>query len=181
MDEYQRPRVRTKKKYSDRPLRLKEFDYASNASYFVTICTYQQKPYFGRVVDELMRLSQLGRVAWDCWGLIPTYYNYVFLESFIVMPNHIHGVLTIRRGPQNIVGLQDKPKMNHFGAQSGNLGAIIRGYKVGVKKYAINHGLDFCWQPRFYDRIVRNSEEFLKICEYIEDNPANWDKDKFYM
>lgn len=88
------------------------------------------------------------------------------------MPNHMHGLLCI-----------DNPEKrdwqpNTFGPQRRNLAAIIRGYKIGVTKFASQAGIDFGWQPRYHDRIVRNADELARIRHYIVQNPANWQRDQ---
>jgi len=169
--------------------RLKGFDYSSNGFYYITICTKDRFSYFGDIIDDKMKYSDLGEITHRLWLEIPKHYPYVFLDEFIVMPNHIHGILTINRQINNNVATQDFASLpcftpltlghdNKFAPQSGNLGAIIRGFKIGVKKYAIVNNLDFQWQPRFYDHIIRNQESLDRIRRYIKDNPLNWLKDR---
>jgi len=81
---------------------------------------------------------------------------------------------------QNFASLRNgqQPPMNHFGPQSRNLASILRGYKIGVKKYAISHQIDFAWQTRYYDHIIRNDEEYNRIRDYIIENPDNWKEDR---
>ncbi len=73
-----------------------------------------------------------------------------------------------------------KKTKNQFGPQSQNLGSIVRGFKTGVKKFATMNNIDFTWQPRFHDHIIRNKSEYNRIEKYIRDNPANWGNDKFH-
>ncbi len=130
------------------------------------------------------------------WYEIPVHFPFVKLGAFVVMPNHIHGIIIIAKPvtgringrivveTQNFVSLQPQPQpsspKNKFGPQSQNLASIIRGYKIGVSKNARKTNPDFAWQPRFYDHIIRNQKSFNKISEYIINNPINWNEDKFH-
>jgi REP element-mobilizing transposase RayT len=123
-------------------------------------------------------LSQTGKIAQDCWQEIPNHFPFVELGEFIIMPNHIHGIVIIDKPveAQNFAPLQHE-KQNKFGPQSQNLASIIHGYKSAVKKYATMNAIDFSWQPRFYDHIIRDDESFRNISAYIANNPLNWYKD----
>jgi REP element-mobilizing transposase RayT len=163
------------------------WDYGSNSYYFVTICIRNRKHHFGRIIDGEMCLSALGEVAADCWQEIPIHFPFVKLEEYVVMPNHVHGIIIIDKlpldaGNQDIAPLQQAviSTPNKFVPQSLNLGSIIRGFKIGVTKYANTCNADFKWQPRFHEHIIRNEEEHLKIRNYIISNPQNWEKDTFY-
>ena len=114
----------------------------------------------------------MGQHAIDCWLAIPEHYPFVYLDEFQVMPNHMHGLLCI-----------DNPEKrdwlpNTFGPQRRNLAALVRGYKIGVTKFANQAGIDFGWQPRYHDRIVCNADELARIRHYIVQNPANWQRDQ---
>ena len=207
--------------------RLKHYDYGSNGGYFVTICTKYMKPYFGEVRCGIMGLSELGCQAWGCWYDIPNHFPFVVLDEFVVMPNHVHGVLFIDKkngiGPktvqtqnngdddnnrqsvqtqnvgdgdkihnsvktQNIASLRNnemkkfsQSKFNQFGPQSNNLASIIRGFKIGVTKFARQKQIDFHWQPRYHDRIIRNELALNRIRNYIKNNPKKWKEDKFQL
>ncbi|HMQ63953.1 MAG TPA: hypothetical protein PKE06_24930 [Flavilitoribacter sp.] len=100
------------------------------------------------------------------------------------MPNHIHGIVIIEKTDfvvetQNFASLPPPAVKNHFGPQSQNLASIIRGFKSGVKKYATINGIDFAWQTRFHDRIIRDEPAFQNISLYIKNNPLNWRMDDF--
>jgi putative transposase len=90
------------------------------------------------------------------------------------MPNHVHGVIVINKPTSTDGG------PNRFGPQSQNLASIVRGFKIGVTKYAREHQIPFAWQARYYDNIVRSTADYERISHYIVANPANWGKDKFY-
>ncbi len=151
------------------------WDYGQNGVYFITICTHNREHYFGKVIADEMQLSDIGRIASECWMQIPYYFPFVTLDAFIVMPNHVHGIIIIDK---------DKPSTsdteNKFQPQSQNLASIVRGYKTGVTIKARNIHADFKWQPRFHEHIIRNGTSYNIIADYIVNNPLRWAKDKFH-
>lgn len=159
-------------KYRIASARLAEYDYGSNGMYFVTICTRNKDTYFGGIDPTTATLmpSAIGQVVIDCWLTIPTYFPFVELDAFQVMPNHLHGILWICKSAAEQTDWQP----NQFGPQRQNLAAVIRGFKAGVTKYAKLNQIEFGWQPRYYDRVVRNQNELERIRTYIENNPAKW-------
>jgi REP element-mobilizing transposase RayT len=133
-----------------------------------------------------MNLSEIGKIAQTCWTEIPNHFPFVNLDAFIVMPNHVHGILVINKAEnglnetnamkepvvetQNFASLPENPTepkqiKNHFGPQSKNLASIIRGFKVGVTKNARLLHAGFAWQSRFYDHIIRNQQSYQTISE----------------
>ena len=183
------------KKYKDKKqYRYKGYDYSKDGLYFVTICTKDRELYFGDIINEKMRLSRIGRAVERFWLEIPKHFPFVELDEFVIMPNHIHGIIEIARdaeiqnvgtqnvgtqnvGTQNFVFLQEEYQ-NKLGPQSKNLSSIIRGFKIGVKKFCTNNNVIFAWQSRFYDRIIRNEKELNNIRQYIIDNPLKWELDR---
>ncbi len=162
-------------KYRIDSARMVNYDYGSNGIYFVTICTRNREGFFGEV-DEgsdgfFLKPTPIGQQAIDCWLAIPGHFPFVMLDEFQVMPNHVHGLLCIDKLDH------DDWQPNAFGPQSKNLASILRGYKIGVTKYATSENIDFGWQPRFHDRIIRNANELDRIRHYIVQNPANWERD----
>lgn len=254
-------------KYRIPSARLKNWDYGSNAMYFVTICTQNRECFFGDVVETQniaspyqMQLSEIGKMAHQYWMEIPIHFPFVELGEFVIMPNHVHGIIIINKPlndigdvngeingeingdvngdgigeingdvigdangdaigdaiveTQNFASLPEREPepgperepepgperepepgpepepepepvplpVNHnkFGPQSKNLASIVRGYKIGVTKFARNNNIDFAWQPRFHDHIIRNDKSFERISNYIINNPAKWTDDQFY-
>lgn len=161
--------------------RLKDYDYSSDGFYFVTICTEDREEYFGRIKNYKTWLSQMGQIAQKYWLEIPDHFPFVKLDEFVVMPNHIHGIIVIDNsvGTQNFAFLQiENEYQNKFGPQSKNLSSIIRGFKIGVTKYAKNNNIYFAWQSRFHDHIIRNEQELNRIRHYIILNPEKWETDR---
>lgn len=159
--------------------RLQGFDYGSHNLYFVTICTKNKIHYFGEIVKSVetdnyasLQPTEIGKIAFDFWQEIPKHYPFVILEEFVIMPNHIHGIL--------FFNLPEKTDWNpnKFGSQSQNLGAVVRGFKSSVKRYANQNEIEFEWQTRFHDHIIRDENERYAIKNYIINNPKNWNKDE---
>jgi putative transposase len=86
-----------KNRYRITSARLSSWDYSSNSSYFITICTKNREHYFGKVIDAKMKLSEMGLFANNCWNNIPNHFPHFYLDAFIVMPNHIHGIVMIEK------------------------------------------------------------------------------------
>ena len=182
-----------KGKYRIPSARWATWDYGSNAAYFITICIADRAHDFGEIVNGEMVLTPLGQAAADCWVAIPDHFPFVVLGASVVMPNHVHGIIIIDKPDgggvetQNFASLQqdfaslqqDTPK-NRFGPQSKNLASIVRGYKIGVTKFARQHHLAFKWQARYHDHVIRNAGEYERIEKYIRENPQKWDEDRYY-
>lgn len=170
-----------KGKYRIASARWSAWDYGSNGAYFITICVANRAHDFGEIVNGEMNLSALGQSAQDCWNEIPAHFPFVELGAFVVMPNHVHGVVIINK-PDNNVETQDFASLprNKFGPQSQNLASIVRGYKIGVTKFARQNNLPFAWQARYHDHVIRNVAEHERIHEYIHTNPQNWEEDEFF-
>lgn len=178
-------------KYRIPSARWAAWDYGSNAAYFITICTANRAHDFGEIAVGAMALTPLGQAAVDCWNEIPAHFPFVVLDEFVVMPNHVHGVLVIDKPDdhhdatvetQNFASLQQPPEspQNRFGPQSQNLASIVRGYKIGVTKFARESNVPFAWQARYHDHVIRNPDEHERIRRYILTNPQKWAEDKFY-
>ena len=163
-------------KYRIASARLAGWDYGSNATYFITLCTQNRVHAFGEVIDNEVDLNSLGQVAWDCWHAIPEHFPFVALDKFVAMPNHVHGILRINKSSRDGA----PSSINQFGPQAQNLGSIVRGFKIGVTKFARQHQLPFDWQPRYHDHIIRDAASLERIRQYIVENPQKWAEDCFY-
>ncbi len=161
-------------KYRIESLRAQWWNYSNNGAYFITICTENRAHYFGEIKDGKMILSETGKIAQKCWDEIPEHFPFVELGAFVVMPDHVHGIIIIdkREETQNFVSPQSKN--NQFGPQSKNLASIIRGFKIGVTKFSKAFNPDFKWQAKYHDIIIRDQNAFENISKYIENNPKNW-------
>ena len=169
-----------------RSVRLKEFDYSRPGEYFVTICTYNRECILGEIVNGELRLNELGRRTEKCWMEIPDHFPYVELDEFVVMPNHIHGLICIL---ENDVGKdlinQILTRKNQFVKPVINfplmknpkliLGKIIRYYKARTCKLVHDAGRpEFRWQSSYYEHIIQNNKDLNNIREYILNNPLKW-------
>lgn len=179
-------------KYRIPSARLKGWDYARSGSYFITICTQHREHFFGEILEGKMLLSPIGEIAFHEWmktAAIRPDMNLI-LGAFVVMPNHVHGIIIIGDNEYNGVETpcmaslrsDQKNQFTQFGPQYKNVASIIRGYKSSVTTHARKMGDGpFNWQPLYHDHIIRNQEEYERIAAYIENNPFNWKEDKFYI
>ncbi len=157
-----------KNRFRQGSTRLSNWDYGSNGKYFITICTDNKVPYFGPIDKPNKDHTEIGQYATLCWKSIPEHYPFVVLDEFIIMPDHIHGILCF--GKKN----RAEWNPNQYGPQSQNLAAVIRGYKSAIKTFASIQAIDFHWQARYFDRIIRNDQELDLVRNYILDNPRKW-------
>ncbi|MDP3582226.1 MAG: transposase [Ignavibacteria bacterium] len=162
--------------------RLKEWDYSSPWWYYVTINTKDHVEYFGKVEDEKMLLNEIGKIVDGYWNQIPKHFEMIELDSYVVMPNHVHGIIIIN-GTQNVEtchGMSLQSKKNEFSKPIKNsLSVIVNQFKGAVKRHCNKSNAEkFEWQRGFYDRIIRNEKELYNIRKYIEQNPLRWDLEK---
>lgn len=163
--------------HSRRSVRLKEYDYASAGIYFVTICTYEKRCILGNVIAEKTSLSQTGAIVAKCWSRIPDHHPNVKLDEFVLMPNHVHGIIEIV-GATHASPLRNRKKP---GPPPASLGAIVGSFKSAVTK-RVNEtnnspGASF-WQRNYYERVIRNEKELKLIRQYIATNPLQWELDR---
>lgn len=161
-----------------RSMRLQGYDYSQAGIYFVTICVKNRECLFGEIKNEEMILNKLGRIVEKEWKKTPEKRKNVGLDEFIIMPNHLHGIIIIN---YKIVGIDCNQSLHKYGPQSNNLFAIIRGFKGSVTNQinllSKNYSGGSIWQSRFYDHIIRNENSLEKIRSYIYNNPGGWRND----
>jgi len=170
-----------KGKYRIESTRLEEWDYSSSGYYFVTICTNNMECVLSRITDGKVVLTGIGNIAKRLWLEIPEHFKNVELDEFIIMPNHMHGIVIINNVETcHGMSLQKNSNVNKFSKPiSGSLAMIINQYKSSVARICRKNGYNkFAWQPRFYDHIIRNEKLLQKIREYIHNNPLKWDVDE---
>lgn len=162
-------------------MRARWWNYGWNGAYFITICTKNRKHLFGEIVKNEMKLSHLGVISYVLWHEIPHHVPFVELGDFVVMPNHIHGILIIDKpvAQGHALALQDLQANRFQNIGKETVSSIIGSYKSAVTKYANQLGLESGWQIRFHDHIIRNDASYERISNYIVTNPENWDNDKF--
>jgi len=172
-----------------RSIRLKGYDYTQPGAYFVTICTRDREPLLGRVVDGHMVLNACGEMVRACWREIPDHFPHVALDAFVVMPNHVHGILWIVGdvGARHAVPLHNAepmPNQEQFGKPvPGSIPTIIRAFKSAVTRRINEHrgtpGAPV-WQRNYYEHIIRTTvgahgrSPLDAIRRYIAENPLRW-------
>jgi len=161
--------------------RLKGYDYRTPGYYFVTICAKDRRHYFGEIQQGKALLSAIGQIADQNWRAISEHFPHVVVDEFVIMPNHVHGILRIMDNNVETQNFASLPSYeNQFGPQSRNLSSVVRGYKMSVKKWAKTIGIDFSWQPRFHDHVIRDDRALYQIRQYIRQNPTAWQTDDYF-
>ena len=149
-------------------IRLKEYDYSQNGYYFITICTAEKRKILcdisvgANCVRPKITISEIGKLVEENIGILNDTYETVKVDKYVIMPNHIHLIVVIQGGRT-----QFAPTVSR----------IIKQFKGKVTKQ-----VGFCiWQKSFYDHIIRDEKDYLRILEYIENNPGKWTEDKYYI
>ncbi len=152
-------------------IRLPGFDYSQEGSYFVTIVTKDREPLFGEIIDDEMRLNEIGKIVEFTWNDLIHHNPDIGLDEFVIMPNHIHGIIHIFN-PIG-AGLEPAPKRTP-------LSEIVRQFKTfSAKRINQNRGTPGLpvWQRNYYEHIIGTDHEYQNNADYIENNPLNWSKD----
>mgnify|MGYP000107575884 CR=1 FL=1 len=166
-----------------RSIRLKGYDYSQAGAYFVTICTKDRLCLFGEVLDGEMRLNDAGRMVWDIWNDLPNHYPGVAVDAFIVMPNHVHGIIIlVGAGPRACPGFGQPQGV----APTMGLPDVVHRFKTMTTKRYVDGIRQLGWEPfrgrlwqrNYYEHIIRNEEFLNSIREYILLNPMRWDLDR---
>ncbi|HEV8717686.1 MAG TPA: transposase [Candidatus Binatia bacterium] len=170
-----------RQKYRVESTRLQTWDYRAAGWYFVTICTYGGICFFGDVVDGEVRLSEIGKIVAEEWQRAEQVRSYVVLDQWVIMPNHMHGIVVIGNGA--VPSVVETPRRGVSTALSrwkpNSLGSIIGQFKsVCTKRIWATGFRDFAWQSRFHDHVIRNEKSLNDIREYIINNPMKWELDK---
>ena len=170
--------------HSRRPLRLRAYDYSQPGAYFVTLCTHNRQCMFGNISDNEMLLNSQGRIVEEEWLRTAHIRRQVTLDTFVVMPNHIHGIVVINESTFSAnVGATRRVAPTHggHGPAPGTLGAIVGQFKsTATKRINASRGSpkSLVWQRNYYEHVVRNEESLNRIREYIVNNPQHWDADE---
>lgn len=183
------------------------WDYGWNGAYFITICTQNREHFFGEIIDDEMHFSPLGAIVDVLWNEIPFRNKNIELGDYIVMPNHIHGILILDKPDFNLnhypmkdnyenINIKKNFKVrdvacnvftnkvvsnfySSISPKSNTISTIIRSFKSAVTKHANRMKLENGWQANFHDHIIRNNKDYEKISNYIIQNPKNWKMDTF--
>ena len=160
--------------------RLKNYDYASSGMYFVTICINNKENILSSIsmpvetphgASPQIKLTDIGKIVNEQWRNIPKHFRNTSIDEYIIMPNHIHGIIIIE---------------NNKTAHVPSLQTITLGNMIGLFKQSCTLKIrefypEFEWKSRFYDRVIRNDVELDKIRKYIVENPLNWIDDDYYI
>jgi len=163
-----------RKKFRRRSIRLPEYDYSRSGAYFITVCSFNKELVFGKIVGGRIVLSEIGKIAAKYLEDIPNHFDNVFVDEYIIMPNHIHIILSI-------VGVQNFEPLRHEYQKiiPKSIGSIVRSYKASVTKWCKeNDYKKFKWQRNYFEHIIRNDEDYIRIREYIRNNPLKWEVDE---
>ncbi len=176
--------------------RLADYDYSQNGAYFVTICTKNRANLFGAVdKDGVMHRSGWGDIAHSCWTEIPDHFPRVMLDAYVIMPNHMHGILflldiSIDAEQKKIVkkdvgAIHESPlhmPQKHGGSKKDSLSAVIGLYKSTVARRinTLCEQPQKIWQRSFHDHIIRNEVSLTKLREYVICNPTLWAEDRYF-
>jgi putative transposase len=180
-----------------RSIRLRDYDYSRDGAYFVTICTWQRESLFGEVTDGENQWSNMGQVVQECWAALPEHFPHVELDAFVIMPNHVHGILVLN-DDRDIVGARHaSPDLGEWvrgtdrathasplrraGPKSRSIGAIVGSFKSAVTKrinlFRDNPGKPV-WQRNYFERVIRDERELEVIRQYFVGNPSRWEEDE---
>src|SRR5574341_2258341 len=171
-----------REKHHRRSIRLSGYDYSQAGAYFVTICTQNRQCLFGEIVDEEMGLSDAGRIVQSVWVELPQHYVGVDIDGFVVMPNHIHGIIVliddvVGAGLDVRAGLKPAPTAR----KRRGLPEIVRAFKTFSSRH-INQWRDTpgmpVWQRNYYEHVIRGEDQLNRVRRYIEDNPMMWETDR---
>ena len=143
--------------------RMQDYDYSNDGAYFVTICVKGRHALLGKVVGNTVLLSSLGEIAESAIQSIATAYDTVTVDRYVIMPNHVHLLLLLRR--------------EFSGCKPPTVSRIIQQWKGVITKQA---GFAF-WQRSFYDHIIKDSRSYQRIVKYIDENPLRWKEDRFFI
>jgi REP element-mobilizing transposase RayT len=187
-----------KNKYRIPSARAQWWDYGNNAAYFITICTHNMIHYFGEIspapveprliapVEPRLIAALPGKIAESCWLDIPNHFPYAQLDSFVIMPNHVHGIIVINKqfttdngNSVDVSNGLDELQIGGFAGYNNpmlneNIPRIIRWFKGRCTFEIRKVQTSFKWQTRYYDRIIRDNQEYERIKIYIENNVKNW-------
>ncbi|EKU98422.1 transposase [Leptolyngbya sp. PCC 7375] len=182
-------------KHHRRSVRLRGHDYSSSGLYFITICTYQRQCLFGEIVNGEMRLNALGEIVETEWLKTSEIRPKWRLEAWIIMPNHIHGIVTIEQQQKSIkhgtiarvhgvAPLRDATQLKGIAHRKpDSISSFVAGFKsVTTKQINISRNTPRTpvWQRNYYDHIIRNNFSLRQIEQYIQNNPTTWQSDQLY-
>jgi len=166
-------------RHKRRSIRLQGYDYSQAGAYYFTICTRDRECLFGEVVDGQMRLNQTGQIIHTVWDSLPQFYVGCELDAFLIMPNHLHGVIVIGE-PVGAIHESPLPPVRIADRRRMLLSKILGRFKmVSAKQINILQATQGkpVWQRNYYEHVIRDDRSLNRIRQYIADNPAQWEFD----
>jgi len=171
-----------------RSIRLPDFDYTRPGAYFVTICAHDRACLFGDVVDGMMRVNGFGEIVQQIWDAVPDHFPHVALDQFVIMPNHVHGIIVLNDDDRVGAGSprpNDIVRHEKTGGETPPLHRPLLGQVVGYFKYQSTKRINLLrhapaqpvWQRNYYEHVIRNDRDLAAIRDYIAGNPARWPDD----
>lgn len=186
-------------KHHRRSIRLRGYDYSSEGAYYVTIVVQGRECLFGEIIDGEMYLNEYGEIVQKWWDEIPNHFPNVGLGAFVIMPNHVHGIIWIidkRRGEvisphndpnNNILNKNFDGTSNQGGdasqppLQKPTLGQIVAYFKYQstkeMNRIETDKAITKFWQRNYYEHVIRDEKDLQNKTDYIESNPMLWDED----
>ena len=162
-----------------RTLRMPGYDYAGLGAYFITICAFEQAYIFGSIRNGEMNLNALGKITTDCWRKLPDHFSGIRIDEWVVMPNHMHGIIWIV--DRHVGATHASPLQKPKGPKPQSIGSIIGSFKSAVTNRARTYkgARDQIWQRNYHEHVIRDEGDLWAIRNYIQNNPSNWAKDEY--
>jgi len=184
---------------ANKPMRLPHFNYDWRNQFFITICTQYRNHLFGDVKQGIINLSEFGNIAHQCWQEIPQHFPEIEIDEFVIMPDHIHGIILFgsTKNQSAVLGRHACQDKLLFGSsenqitdvgrhacqkeilpQHQKLSVIVGSFKSAVSKRikVIDPHIQQIWQRSFYDKLIRTDKQLALVRRYIKNNPQNWEK-----
>ena len=188
--------------HNRRSIRFKGYDYTQAGLYFITICCQNRACLFGEIENGKMMLNDAGAIANDCWLNIPNHFPNAILHEYVIMPNHVHGIIELVGANQyspktnhhspnipvigdnraknvSVIGDNRAKNVSPLRSPSKTVGSVVRGFKIGVTKWMRqNTDIFHIWQRNYWEHIIRDDISYENISQYIINNPTKWNNDK---
>ena len=189
--------------HNRRSIRFKGYDYTQAGLYFITICCQNRACLFGEIENGKMMLNDAGAIANDCWLNIPNHFPNAILHEYVIMPNHVHGIIELvgannhspvselhspvsklhspknKKNNNSVIGDNRAKNVSPLRSPSKTVGSVVRGFKIGVTKWMRqNTDTFYIWQRNYWEHIIRDDISYENISQYIINNPTKWNNDK---
>ena len=178
--------MRYRKRYRVESNRQSKHDYSRSGYYFITICTQDRFEWFGSVRNKRMCINTSGSIVHTVWNNIPNHFENIVIDEFVVMPDHVHGIVRIVDNEPNVETLHatSLPRSNNvklsnewfsdISPKRGTLSVVVRSFKSAATHQIRKIKPQFQWQANYHDRIIRSDRELRAVRKYIRNNPSVW-------